>query len=57
MLDGGSGQVANLPSSAAAYAVYAGFTDEKTGYLILNDGSLLRTSTGGLQWVPVRLPH
>jgi hypothetical protein len=57
VLDGGSGQVANLPSSAAAYAVYAGFTDEKTGYLILNDGSLLRTSTSGLQWVPVRLPH
>jgi hypothetical protein len=57
VLDGGSGQVANLPSSAAAYAVYTGFTDDKTGYLILNDGSLLRTSTGGLDWAPVRLPR
>lgn len=57
VLDGGSGQVANLPSSAAAYAVYAGFTDDQTGYLILNDGSLLRTSNSGLAWAPVRLPH
>jgi photosystem II stability/assembly factor-like uncharacterized protein len=57
VLDGSSGQVVNLPSSAAAYAVYSGFTDDRTGYLILNDGSLLRTSTRGLHWVPVRLPR
>lgn len=57
VLDGHSVQVASLPSNAGAYAVYTGFTDDKTGYLILNDGSLLRTSTSGLDWEPVRLPQ
>jgi hypothetical protein len=57
VLAGGSGQVAYLPSSTAAYAVYTGFTDDKTGYLVLNDGSLLRTSNSGLEWKPVRLPQ
>jgi hypothetical protein len=54
MLEGNSDRVVEVPSFAA-YAVYMGFTDDKTGYLVLNDGSLLRTSTSGLQWSPVRL--
>jgi photosystem II stability/assembly factor-like uncharacterized protein len=55
VLERDSQHVVSLPSFAA-YAVYMGFTDDSTGYLVLNDGSLLRTSTSGLEWHPVRLP-
>jgi hypothetical protein len=55
VLEDGSQRVVSLPSFAA-YAVYMGFTNDSTGYLVLNDGSLLRTSTSGLEWRRVSLP-
>jgi photosystem II stability/assembly factor-like uncharacterized protein len=51
------GQVHTTPvdSHGAARPLYAGFTDPDTGYVVFDNGYLLRTDAGGASWSQVEL--